>query len=178
MTHAELYDCRLAASRRRSGASGSAPASVSPRYMPNMPETIVAALGRPRVGRGLVVLLAGLRRPGGAGSVRPDRTPRARCRRRLLLRRETSRRPAAPRPTSSRDAAVGRADGHRPVRRDRRRTDRAIARSIVVVRVARERKRGGSSLSNVCPSIIRCTSSIPRARPAFPSASCTARAAR
>ena len=60
-------------SRRRLRAEGVTPGDRVAGYLPNIPEAIVAALGTAAVGARLVVLLAGLRRPGRARSVRTDR---------------------------------------------------------------------------------------------------------
>ena len=127
--------------------------------------------------RRVVVVLAGLRRAGRAGSLRPDRAAGADRRRRLLLRREDARRHAAAR-RHRRGAPVDRADGDRPVRRaTRRRSTRVPRRRRVggVPRHGRRRRRSSSSRSR---SITRSTSCIRPARPASRSASCTAPAAR
>ena len=60
-------------------------------YMPNMPETVVAMLATTSIGATWSSRLAGFRRAGGRGSIRPDRAESAVQRRRLLLRRKAVR---------------------------------------------------------------------------------------
>ncbi len=57
-------------------------------FVPNLPESIVGALGSAADRRRVVLVLAGLRRPGRAGSIRSDRAEGPRVRRRLRLRRQ------------------------------------------------------------------------------------------
>ena len=70
-------------------------ATASPATCRTCRRAIVAALGAAADRRRLVVVLAGLRRPGRARSLRPDRAGRARGRRRLLVRRQDARLPRA-----------------------------------------------------------------------------------
>ena len=111
--------CTRSASQRVGGARRAwrcASATASRRYMPNMPETIIAMLGAAARGAHLVVVLAGLRRAGRARPLRPDRAARALHRRRLLVQRQADRR-SSTRSRDRRQAADGRARRRRAVPR-------------------------------------------------------------
>ena len=87
VSHAQLHAgaSRVAAALTAHGiAAGDRVAA----FMPNMPETIVALLGRHGARRDLVVVLARLRRAGRARPLRPDRAARPLHRRRLLVQRQ------------------------------------------------------------------------------------------
>ena len=148
-------------------------------YLPNLPETMIAMLADRQSRRHLVVVLAGLRRAGRARPLRPDRAQGAVRRRRLLVR-------AASRSTRSRQVA----DDRRAACRHRARGGRALCRrqpELSRLGAADARRRladfvapyaAGRSSSRACRSTTRSTSCFPPARPACPSASCTAPAAR
>ena len=110
--------------------------------------------------RGLVELLAGLRRPLGDRPLRPDRAQGAAGGRRLPLQRARLRPP--------RDGRGDRRRGRRP-----RRQARLPRRQRLGGRLRGRRRRSSSSR---CPSTTRCGSSTPRAPPACRRRSCTARA--
>ena len=127
--------------------------------------------------RGLVVLLARLRRAGRARPLRPDRAAGARS-------RPTATSTAAGPTTASRrvaqvrrGAADRRAHGRRSLRRGAARTSDGVPSAVPLGGVLGRRRRRAARSSR-CRSITRSTSSIPRARPACPSASSMAPAAR
>ena len=116
-------------------------------------------------GRGVVVVLTGLRAAGRARPVRPDRADRARRRRRLPLQRQAVRRAG-----DRRGPAEGAADaaGHGAGAAPRRRGD-ARRHGPVGGRSPPPRRRWSSRPSR---STTRCGCSTPRARPGCPRASC------
>ena len=88
LTCGELHAAVVSRSRRRCARRGVRPGDRVAGYLPNLPETIVAALGAAADRRRVVVVLARFRRPGRPRPLRPDRARRARRRRRLRLRRQ------------------------------------------------------------------------------------------
>ena len=155
-------------------------ATASPRYLPNMPETIIAMLGDREPRRDLVVVLAGFRRAGRARPLRPDRA--ARC-----------SSPSTATGTTARRIDIARQASREIVARSCRRVEQVVVvpylgvaadvarpcrNAVTLRRIPRAVSRRRRSTSRGCRSTIRSTSCIPRARPACRSASCTARAAR
>ena len=108
LSHAELLRRGRAVrrTRLRRPASGRATAS---RLLPEHARGDRRGARRGGDRRGVVVVLAGLRRAGRARSVRPDRAAAADRRRRLLLRRQDARRAWRASPRSLRALPVGRA---------------------------------------------------------------------
>ncbi len=115
--------------------------------------------------RGLVELLAGLRRALGRRPLRPDRAEGAAHRRRLPLRRQGPRPQRADRARPGRDAL---ARAHGDARLPRRRRGR-LGRGV-------PGHRRGARRSSASRSTTRCGSSTPRAPPACRRRSCTRRA--
>ena len=178
MSHLELHALAARASAAFA-AAGIAPGDRVAAYVPNIPEAVIAMLGADIPRRDLVVVLAGVRRAGRAGPLRPDRAQDPRHRRRLLLQRQGDPDPRQGCRHRGRPAVGG--EGGR---------DSLSAANVRCVRPSRPRCaapwRGmpGSRLSCPVPSTMsRCrsrtlsTSSIRRAPPACRSASCTRPAA-
>ena len=106
---------------------------------------------RRRDRRDVVVLLAGLRRPGHPRSLWPDRSGRARVDRRLRLRRQALR---LPRKTEARGSGVARRSTRRRHPECRRRRNGEHRRRGEVGRLARQR-RAASRQSTVRATAVR-----------------------
>ncbi len=156
---------------------GIAPGDRVAGYLPNLPETIVAALGAAAIGAVWSSCSPDFGVQGVRRSVRPDRTEDSRRRRRLLLRWQAARLHAARR---ARSFVRCRRSGARCSCRTSAR--RRCRRSVTLIGVGRVSSRicadDDADASSRCRSTIRSTSCIRPARPAFRSASCTAPAAR
>ena len=176
MSHRELYAgvTRFAAALRRAGIE---PGDRVAGYMPNLPETIVAALGAAAIGAvwsscspdfGVQGVLDRF------GQIEP----------RVLVAADgyfyggKVHDRAAARQSRPRGIAVRRADGDRSLRRTPRRTSTACGTAMLWEEFLGPARSARPSSSTSCRSTIRSTSSIRRAPPASPSASSTAPAAR